>query len=44
MKLPINIVDGRGLTNEAHCKLLPKKIKVTLAIQLTLNVLPAVLY
>ena len=30
MTLPVDITDGRGLSNEVHCELQPKKSKVTL--------------
>ena len=30
MALAIDTIDGRGLSNEARCELLPKKSKVTL--------------
>ena len=30
MTLPIDTADGRGLSNEVHCELLPKKTKVML--------------
>ena len=39
LKLAIDIVDGRGLSNETRCEFLPKKTKVTLLVK---SILPAV--
>ena len=37
MALAIDIIDGQGLSNEAHHELLPKKSKVTLRICCSLH-------